>query len=100
MMNSLSLLLIFLDSINLPVRSYIEKIVYGVLSGNLYCTYKLPDNTPYTIFSIYDLTGRLILSRKINNSESEFIINTSSLNSGMYYYSVNTESILLQQGKF
>src|SRR3989304_8408511 len=43
MMNSLSLLLIFLDSINLPVRSYIEKIVYGELSGNLYVQYKSPD---------------------------------------------------------
>src|SRR3990172_5513682 len=90
-----------IDETTVDLVSHSEFFIYpNPTSGDLYCTYKLPDNTPYTIFSIYDLTGRLILSRKINNSESEFIINTSSLNSGMYYYSVNTESILLQQGKF
>jgi hypothetical protein len=48
----------------------------------------LPDNTPYAIFTLYDMQGKTLTRQEVNNRK---IVSVSNLASGIYIYHVRTE---------
>ena len=54
--------------------------------------YKLPNGEPNGQLLLYDAMGRQIKSFNIDNTFSNFILNTSDMSAGEYYYSIKTSS--------
>ena len=53
---------------------------------------------PQSLFTLYDLNGKIVLSDKINGRTSE--IHTSGLRSGTYVYVIRAEGIVIEKGKW
>ncbi|MBN2772905.1 MAG: T9SS type A sorting domain-containing protein, partial [Prolixibacteraceae bacterium] len=68
----------------------IYKVYPNPGSGNI--TISFTGNLSHTIFELFDLHGRKIISREINNNEC---INLEKLNSGIYLYNLYPDSIKL-----
>jgi hypothetical protein len=48
----------------------------------------LPDNEPQALFTLYDMQGKVLIRREVNNQEN---ISVSKFASGIYIYNVRTE---------
>ncbi|MBP6532760.1 MAG: T9SS type A sorting domain-containing protein [Bacteroidia bacterium] len=49
---------------------------------------------------IYDVTGKLLLKKPMDASESKMQIDLSEFNSGLYFFSAKSDSRIFQNGKF
>jgi len=67
-------------------------------NGNMTLDYKLAENETGVI-SIYDITGKLILSYPFNSSGTSIKIENAQLNAGAYFYQVKVNDRKVKMGK-
>jgi hypothetical protein len=67
-------------------RSSTISIYPNPATDNVHIT--LPENTHQAIFTLYDMQGKILIRREVNNREE---ISVSNLASGIYIYNVRTE---------
>ena len=63
-----------------------------------YLDYKLEEGQGGVI-DIYTITGQLLFEKVLNNNNSKLIINTSNLNSGLYFYKVIVDETIIVNEK-
>lgn len=66
--------------------------------GNDYLTISLPEPFKYTVFEIYDIYGKLMLSTQLSGRRN--ILHTSHLRSGTYVYKIYNQEGLRESGKW
>lgn len=62
-------------------------------SGSTVVNFELAKNAKDVIFSIKDVTGRLIATHNVENTIGKHSITISNLSTGVYYYSLNVDGI-------
>ncbi|MDR1182196.1 MAG: T9SS type A sorting domain-containing protein, partial [Bacteroidales bacterium] len=51
-------------------------------------TIVLPENVVHAVFTLYDMQGKVLIRKEVNNRE---IVSVNNIASGMYIYHVGTE---------
>ncbi len=57
------------------------------------------NNSPETVVTIYDITGRLMQTLQSNQPDGTWQINTSTYQSGLYIVTVSTKNNMVKQYK-
>lgn len=65
-------------------------------NGKMYLDYELSTEGK---LSIFDKTGRKVAEYKLDNGKNKLTINNLKLNSGVYTYSITTQSEIIKEGK-
>jgi hypothetical protein len=85
------------DEVKVPSTQFV-KTYPNPSSGSINFDFQLPSNFENFELIIYNSIGEAINRIKINNSTTKYKF--SNLNSGSYFYMLNTEFKLLETGKF
>jgi hypothetical protein len=73
--------------------------VYPTITSNFVHVKSKNESATPCIFNVFDLTGKLVHTMIIASGNSEFIIDASNWNSGLYLYRIDSESEVIQSGK-
>jgi hypothetical protein len=83
---------------NNQLQLVIGKIYPNPTKDEAYLDYKLEEGQSGVI-DIYTITGQLLFEKVLNNNNSKLIINTSNLNSGLYFYKVIVDETIIVNEK-
>ena len=58
------------------------------------CFIQLPENSDVAVVNIFDVSGKLVLSKNLNQLNSTYSLEIQSLSEGMYLIEINTNDKL------
>ena len=61
--------------------------------------YKLPENTQNAVLDIFNIIGDKIINYKINDKQGTFILDTSDLPDGLYFYTIKVNNNIIARNK-
>jgi hypothetical protein len=83
---------------NEPIKSILLNVYPNPTNGDLNLQYDLGDRTN-ALFEIFDLGGKVILAKTLSGAQGQTFVDISELGSGLYYYRVKENNLLLHTGK-
>jgi len=81
-----------------PNEEKVFKLYPNPNNGSMTLEYSI-GNSDVGVFSIYDISGRLVKQVTLNYSENKTVIDATELNAGAYYYTIKVNDGKVKAGK-